>query len=356
MTPRNTELSRPTSSRVEGPSRPGADAARHRSASQRSRCSCCCRAHAPRTPRVVWAPATHPDQYKFNATIGQAADVHAHGRHLEARRYVVIEPVSGPPRGRVDRHLHRPASSRRRRSRWLPVDPGDYSIGFVAKTGRRDGAGADVRDPRQPEVPVRLQADRRQDRPLGAVVHRTTVVHAAPNASSPVVTKLDLGDERHADDATSCSCSTRSTSARPRPGTASACRSCRTTRPAGSRRARSATSTRCTRTSTSTAKTLTATLKRNGVTVFTTRVGVGKPYWPTPAGRVLHPRQAHALRQRRSTARSRSARAPARPSLTDWPGGGFVGVHGTNEPGILRATSRTAASACRTRRSCGSRG
>ena len=27
-----------------------------------------------------------------------------------------------------------------------------------------------------------------------------------------------------------------------------------------------------------------------------------------------------------------SARSPV---LTDWPGGGFVGVHGTNQPGIL---------------------
>jgi len=79
---------------------------------------------------------------------------------------------------------------------------------------------------------------------------------------------------------------------------------------------------------------LTATLKRNGVTIFKTSVGVGRSYWPTPAGE-------YYIRDRLNgfdnpvygpIAFGTNARSAA---LTDWPGGGFVGIHGTNEPGIL---------------------
>jgi lipoprotein-anchoring transpeptidase ErfK/SrfK len=81
-------------------------------------------------------------------------------------------------------------------------------------------------------------------------------------------------------------------------------------------------------------QTLTATLKRNGVTIFTTRVGVGEPYWPTPGGQFY-------VRDKLTDfnnpfygpiAFGTSARSAV---LTEWPGGGFVGVHGTNEPGII---------------------
>jgi hypothetical protein len=80
--------------------------------------------------------------------------------------------------------------------------------------------------------------------------------------------------------------------------------------------------------------TMTATLKRNGVTIFKTIVGVGKPYWPTPRGQFY-------IRDKLTNfhdpfygpvAFGTSARSAV---LTDWPGGGFVGVHGTNQPQIL---------------------
>ncbi len=78
----------------------------------------------------------------------------------------------------------------------------------------------------------------------------------------------------------------------------------------------------------------TATLYRRGVAVFQTRVGVGKPYWPTPAGEFY-------VRER-ITGFSDLIYGPiafgtnGRSSvLTDWPGGGFIGIHGTNQPGIL---------------------
>jgi L,D-transpeptidase catalytic domain len=78
----------------------------------------------------------------------------------------------------------------------------------------------------------------------------------------------------------------------------------------------------------------TLTLKRDGKTIFHTRVGVGKPFWPTPAGEFY-------VRDKLTgfgdpfygpIAFGTSGRSAV---LTDWPGGGFVGVHGTNEPGLI---------------------
>jgi hypothetical protein len=79
---------------------------------------------------------------------------------------------------------------------------------------------------------------------------------------------------------------------------------------------------------------LTAKLVRDGKVVFRARVGVGRPKWPTPHGEFY-------VRDKLTRfgnpfygpiAFGTSARSE---TLTDWPGGGFVGVHGTNEPGIL---------------------
>ena len=81
-------------------------------------------------------------------------------------------------------------------------------------------------------------------------------------------------------------------------------------------------------------ETFTATLKRDGRTIFTTRIGVGKPYWPTPAGQFYIRDELTDFNNPfyGPVAFGTSARSTV---LTDWPGGGYVGVHGTNEPGIL---------------------
>jgi L,D-transpeptidase catalytic domain len=77
-----------------------------------------------------------------------------------------------------------------------------------------------------------------------------------------------------------------------------------------------------------------ATLYRRGRPAFRTIVGVGEPHWPTPAGRFY-------VRERLtgftdpiygSLAFGTNGRSAV---LTDWPGGGFIGIHGTNQPGIL---------------------
>ena len=79
---------------------------------------------------------------------------------------------------------------------------------------------------------------------------------------------------------------------------------------------------------------LRATLYRRGRKIFSAPVGVGQSRWPTPRGdfytrEVLSGYSAPAYGP---IAIGISARSPV---LTDWPGGGFIGIHGTNQPGIL---------------------
>jgi len=78
----------------------------------------------------------------------------------------------------------------------------------------------------------------------------------------------------------------------------------------------------------------TATLYRSGRVIFRARVGVGAPGTPTPPGRFY-------VRDRLSgfssaiygpLAFGTNARSP---TLTDWPGGGVVGIHGTDQPALI---------------------
>ena len=78
----------------------------------------------------------------------------------------------------------------------------------------------------------------------------------------------------------------------------------------------------------------TATLFRNGKPVFRAAVGVGRPQWPTPSGEFYI---RNRLREFKSSfygplAFGTSARSNV---LTDWPAGGFVGIHGTDRPELL---------------------
>ena len=77
-----------------------------------------------------------------------------------------------------------------------------------------------------------------------------------------------------------------------------------------------------------------ATLLRNGRAIFRAPVGVGQRQWPTPRGHfyVRNRLERYASPVYGPLAFGTSARSP---TLTDWPGGGFVGIHGTNEPDIL---------------------
>lgn len=80
--------------------------------------------------------------------------------------------------------------------------------------------------------------------------------------------------------------------------------------------------------------TLRATLTRSGHVIWRSPVGVGKSSTPTPAG-------SFYIRERLRVSQSGSLYGPWAfgtsdySVLTDWPGGGVVGIHGTNEPQLI---------------------
>jgi hypothetical protein len=81
-------------------------------------------------------------------------------------------------------------------------------------------------------------------------------------------------------------------------------------------------------------RTLTATLFRSGRRIWRSRVGVGAPSTPTPGGRFW-------IRTRLRNLAGSPIYGPyafgtaAYSRLSDWPGGGVVGVHGTNQPRLI---------------------
>jgi hypothetical protein len=81
-------------------------------------------------------------------------------------------------------------------------------------------------------------------------------------------------------------------------------------------------------------ETLRATLYRDGRAIFSAPVGVGKPSTVTPKGHfyVLEKLRAVNAPLYGPYALGTSAYAP---TLTEWPGGGVVGIHGTDEPQLI---------------------
>jgi L,D-transpeptidase catalytic domain len=79
---------------------------------------------------------------------------------------------------------------------------------------------------------------------------------------------------------------------------------------------------------------LRATLYRRGQVVFRAPVGVGVAQWPTPRGEFFIRNQLYGFGNPvyGPVAFGTSARSSV---LTDWPGGGFVGIHGTNQPRLI---------------------
>jgi hypothetical protein len=81
-------------------------------------------------------------------------------------------------------------------------------------------------------------------------------------------------------------------------------------------------------------KKLKATLFKSGKQIWSARVGIGKPGTPTPKGQFW-------IRERLKGIGGSSVYGPwafgtsAYSNLSEWPGGGVVGIHGTNEPGLI---------------------
>ena len=83
-------------------------------------------------------------------------------------------------------------------------------------------------------------------------------------------------------------------------------------------------------------KTFRVTLVKNGKRVFSARIGVGQSQWPTPKG------QFYIRGKYKGYGGAGSFYGPlayltsaTSDTLTDWPGGGIVGVHGTSQPGLI---------------------
>ena len=79
---------------------------------------------------------------------------------------------------------------------------------------------------------------------------------------------------------------------------------------------------------------LTATLFRAGRAIFRAPVGVGAAGTPTPAGTfyVRDRLRGFANPMYGPLAFGTNARSP---TLTDWPAGGYIGIHGTNSPELI---------------------
>jgi hypothetical protein len=79
---------------------------------------------------------------------------------------------------------------------------------------------------------------------------------------------------------------------------------------------------------------LRATLFRDGAKVFSAPVGIGQAQSPTPAGEfyVRDVLTRYSSPTYGPVAFGTSARSP---TITDWPAGGYVGIHGTDQPALI---------------------
>ena len=81
-------------------------------------------------------------------------------------------------------------------------------------------------------------------------------------------------------------------------------------------------------------KALRITLYERGVRRFRAPIGIGAPSTPTPAGSFWIREKFHVERNPLYGTRAMGTAAYS-DSLTDWPGGGVIGIHGTGEPRLI---------------------
>jgi lipoprotein-anchoring transpeptidase ErfK/SrfK len=80
-------------------------------------------------------------------------------------------------------------------------------------------------------------------------------------------------------------------------------------------------------------RTLTATLTERGRVIWSSRIGMGAPGTPTPNGRFWIRERLRGLGGSYGPwAFGTSAYSD---TLTGWPGGGVIGIHGTDAPGLI---------------------
>ena len=79
----------------------------------------------------------------------------------------------------------------------------------------------------------------------------------------------------------------------------------------------------------------TATLRKRGKKIWTSRVGVGAPGTITPKGRFWIRERLRNLGGSPIYGPWAFGTSAYSDTLTDWPGGGVVGIHGTNQPELI---------------------
>ncbi len=79
---------------------------------------------------------------------------------------------------------------------------------------------------------------------------------------------------------------------------------------------------------------LRATLYRAGHAIWSAPIGAGRPSLPTPAGHFYVTEKLAGFDNPFYGPYALGTSAYA-PTLTDWPGGGVVGIHGTDEPWLI---------------------
>jgi len=285
------------------------------------------------TGGVAWVPPTPAHNAHLTATLGAKFALNLIASAADVDAIVLVEPTSGLPKGATIENDPR-AGTAFATFRWTPAQVGEYVLGFRAA----GGAGA-VSSTLTYVIEVRAKVAYPRTYDLSdhrtahwSMVARRVSAHVRPNASSPVVTTLAQTTPDRTQNLVlvleGIDRSPSETWFRVRlpilpnnttgwvPGSA-----------LGKLR------TVYTHLYVDLTK-LTATLDVNGRPVFRTRVGVGRKSWPTPRGEFY-------IRSRLTNfddpfygpvAFATSARSAR---LTDWPGGAFVGVHGTDQPELL---------------------
>jgi hypothetical protein len=80
--------------------------------------------------------------------------------------------------------------------------------------------------------------------------------------------------------------------------------------------------------------TLRATLYHRGRSIWSARIGVGTSATRTPAGR-FYVREKFRFKNAPVYGTRAIGTSAYAPTLSDWPGGGVIGIHGTNQPGLI---------------------
>jgi lipoprotein-anchoring transpeptidase ErfK/SrfK len=80
-------------------------------------------------------------------------------------------------------------------------------------------------------------------------------------------------------------------------------------------------------------RTLRITLFKNGKKIFNAPIGVGKSGTPTPGGKFWIREKLHGFGN--AVYGPIAFGTAAYSKISDWPGGGVVGIHGTNQPQLI---------------------